>query len=97
MKENIKLPPAAGTETEYFPFESVTVPFVEPFKTTFTPGKADPSSEDATLPETIRSCAHALSTIANAKNTSKNFFIDLGLGLTIRVQIRVNSLKGNLL
>ena len=38
----------------------VTVPVLVPFKITFTPGKADPSSEDVTFPETVLSCAHAL-------------------------------------
>jgi hypothetical protein len=53
----------------------VTVPFVVPFRTTFTPGKVLPSSVEVTLPETVRSCAIAESTKTNEKHNSKNFFI----------------------
>jgi hypothetical protein len=80
MKENTREELDEGIDNEYFPSESVTVPLVVPFTTTFTPGKDDPSSADVTLPVITLSCAHTLSTKQNEKHTSKNFFIGFGLG-----------------
>jgi hypothetical protein len=80
INENTRAPPEEGTESEYLPSASVTDPVVVPFTTTFTPGKADPSSVDETLPVITRSCAQALSTKTNEKHNSKNFFIGFGLG-----------------
>jgi hypothetical protein len=78
MKENTIVPPEAAIVKRYLPSESVTVPFVVPFSTTFTPGSDDPSSADVTLPETTRSCAQAaLNTKTMEKHRSKNFFIGL--------------------
>jgi hypothetical protein len=78
MKEKAKVE-LVGTLIEKLPLASVTEPFVVPLTITFTPGKVDPSSEDVTLPVITRSCAQALSTKANEKHNSKNFFIDFGL------------------
>jgi hypothetical protein len=51
--------PVPGAAMEYFPSASVMVPVVVPFTTTFTPGKADPSSVDVTLPVIVLFCANS--------------------------------------
>src|SRR5688500_5752208 len=56
IKVKTSVPPEEGTLNEKRPCESVTVPVRLPFKTTFTPGMPDPSSEDVTFPVMVLSC-----------------------------------------
>jgi hypothetical protein len=82
MKETIKVEPEP-IDNENRPSVSVTVPLVVPLSTTFTPGSPVPSSADVTLPDTNRSCAHAMLLMSNKSGTnliSKFFLILFGLG-----------------
>jgi hypothetical protein len=87
INDNTKTSALDGADSENRPSESVTVPFVVPFTTTFTPGNDDPSSDDVTFPVIVRSCAHAMLLISNKSGTnliSKFFLILVGLGCLLR-------------
>jgi hypothetical protein len=55
------------------------VPFVVPFTITLTPGNELPSSAAVILPDTTRSCAHAMLLISNKSGTNliSKFFLIL--------------------
>ena len=51
---------SSATAIEKLPSVSVTVPFCVPLSRTFTPGIADPSSREVTLPETFLAKVNAI-------------------------------------
>src|SRR5437868_5142060 len=53
MNENTSVPSVGTPDRVYFPSESVTPPLVVPLTITFTPGRAEPSSSDVTVPDTV--------------------------------------------
>jgi hypothetical protein len=81
INEKLRTTPEPETVKEYLPSASVTVPLVVPFTSTFTPGRAEPSSGEVTLPVMVRSWARAIMLSPTVKYSSRNLFIRLSLGL----------------
>ena len=75
MYENMSVLPLPGTLSLYFPSASVMAPVVVPFKITFTPGRAEPSSWAVILPLTVRVCAHSGPVASMASRQAESRFL----------------------
>src|SRR5438045_9498858 len=69
MKLNSSLPPDTGVVIEYCPFPSVVVRVNVPLRLTLTPGSADPSEADDTVPVIVREFLAAIEIIIRSATT----------------------------